>query len=262
MTDAIRRWVLYSRLTLAGRTHIHYRMVIWRFRDFAPQYLKDLKLEHIETYLQSIFDKGFTARTVNSHLTAVKSFCRWASDHYDLPNPAKMKMLNEEPPRRRVLSNEEYHKLLKVCSEQEANVLVFLANTGLRSTEFTSLKPSNVSHDKKYLTIYGKNRKERIIPLNPVCQKIIRKSTINLLKSFTHRNALYAFCKRLSIRADIPIAGPHSFRHFFASRLYDKGVPISFISELLGHSDIRTTQNIYIHFKSKHLLGVTDVLTE
>jgi integrase len=75
-----------------------------------------------------------------------------------------------------------------------------------------------------------------------------------------NRNRLYRICKRLARRAGIPRFGPHALRHYFATELYRKGVPVSLISKILGHSTTQITELIYVHFQSADLLGVTDCL--
>jgi len=237
-------------------------MVIWRFADFAPDNLRNLTVEHIERYLDSIL-KNYTRRCANAHLTAIKSFCRWASENQGLDNPAmKIKMLKEDPPKRRILSEEEYEKILNVCQGDEANIIKFLANTGLRASELQSLKLNNISYSGRSLQISGKGRKARVVPLNLTAQSCITKNDkpdINFLKSYEHRNALFALCKRLSRKAGVPVAGPHSYRRFFATQLMKNDVPIYKISKCLGHSEVRTTE-IYLSCSIEDLEGTTDVL--
>ena len=258
----IKGWVAHNRQVLTSRTHTHYQMVIWRFADFAPDNLRNLTVEHIERYLDSIL-KNYTRRCANAHLTAIKSFCRWASENQGLDNPAmKIKMLKEDPPKRRILSEEEYEKILNVCQGDEANIIKFLANTGLRASELQSLKLNNISYSGRSLQISGKGRKARVVPLNLTAQSCITKNDkpdINFLKSYEHRNALFALCKRLSRKAGVPVAGPHSYRRFFATQLMRKGVSIYKISKLLGHSEVRTTE-IYLSCSIEDLEGTTDVL--
>lgn len=260
----VRRWVLHNRQTLTPRTHAHYTMVVWRFAECVPKNIKDLTVEHIERYLDSIL-KNYTRRTANAHLTAVKSFCRWAAENYDTGNPAaKIKMLKEDPPKRRHLSPEEYEKILNVCQDGEANIIRFLANTGLRASELQSLNPNNFSYDLKTIRFAGKGRKQRVAVLNETARSCAIKSGkphLNFLKSYRKRNALFALCKRLSRKAGVPVAGPHSYRRFFATSLLNADVPIYKISKLLGHSDIRTTERYLApECEDRELEGVTDCL--
>lgn len=266
-TEATIGWLSYNR-RYKLRTQIHYRMVIGRFAKFAPAYISDLKPIHIERYLEHVLEK-YINRTANAHLTALKSFCRWLTEHYDLPNPClKIKMLDEDPPQVRVLDDQEYQKVLSICNPKERDIILFLFHTGLRSSEFQQLTWSNISQDRRFIKLVGKGRRFRIIPLNKTCQKILNNvsrkpnsTNLNLTKNYKKKNSLYYLCKKLARHARIPRFGPQALRHYFATSLYTKGVPVQFISACLGHADTRTTEKIYIHiWPPRDLLGVTDVL--
>jgi len=264
---AVTWWLIYNR-RYSLRTQIHYKMVIERFAGFAPLYAADLKAEHIEHYIEHILEK-YINRTANSHLTALKSFCRWLNEHHDLPNPClKIKMLDEDPPEVRVLDDLEYQKILNICKPDERDVIRFLAHTGLRSSEFQHLIWQNISHDRRFIKLTGKGRRQRVIPLNETCRKILTQypqkpgsKNIEFTKSYQSRDSLYRLCKKLAMKAGIPRFGPHALRHYFATALYRKGIPVQFISACLGHADTRTTEKIYVHiWPPRDLLGITDCL--
>jgi len=262
--EAIRRWVAHNRHAFTEQTQAHYSSVIWRFAHAAPKFIKDLTVEHIESYIQTLL-KQSAARSANSHLTCIKSFCRWYSQTYEIPNPAaKIRTLRMPPPRSRTLTQIEYEKILAVCTEWEADVINFLACTGLRKTEFISLTWDKVSSDQQYLNVFSKG-KSRIVPLNKTAQAILAKYTqhksgpIDLLKNLRSRNALYKLCVRLSRRAAIPRFGPHAIRHWHATALWRKGVPLFTIMKTLGHSSPETTL-IYLHSTVEDILHVTDCL--
>lgn len=266
-SDSTTGWLCYNR-RYKIRTQIHYRMVIGRFAAFAPIYTADLKAEHIERYIEHILEK-YKNRTANAHLTALKSFCRWLAEHHDIPNPcSNIKMLDEDPPKVRVIDHQEYQKVLSVAKPKERDVISFIAHTGLRSSEFQHLTWSNIANDRRFIKLTGKGRRRRLIPLNKTCQIILNKvsrktnsTTIEITKSYHSKNSLYCLCKKLARKAEIPRFGPHALRHYFATELYIKGVPLHMISIILGHADTRTTEKIYIHiWPPKDLLGVTDCL--
>lgn len=77
-----------------------------------------------------------------------------------------------------------------------------------------------------------------------------------------HRSFLYPICSKVAQVAGIEIFGPHSLRHLFATELLRRGVAISYVSKLLGHQSIRTTERIYIHWQPEFLNGITDCLVE
>ena len=261
-------WLSYIK-RLKPRTRVHYKMVLERFTAFAPSYVHNLKTEHLDNYITHVLGKN-TNRTANAHLTALKSFCRWLAENHNIPNPClKIKMLDEDPPKVRVLNEDEYQKVLAVCKPKESDVIRFLANTGLRSSEYQQLTWDNISPDRQFIKLMiVKGRRQRLIPLNKTCQTILdndfrkpNSTTMNFIKSYESRDSLYRLCKKLARHAGIPRFGPHALRHYFSTALYIKGVPVQFISQILGHADTRTTEKIYIHlWPPKDLLGVTDCL--
>jgi len=257
--EAIKSYLRYAgRFT--ARTQQHYKMVVWRFYKCMPLYAADLTVEHIELYLDSI---KATNRTKNAHLTAIKSFCGYLHDYLDLPNKAaKIKMLPEDPPKRRWLTPEEVDKILAVCNENERKIILLLCHTGLRASELQSLQPNNFNAELTAIRFCGKGRKVRVVPLNSTslsCITVCNELSLNFLMSYRKRNALYGMCKRLSVKAGAPVAGPHSYRRFFATSLVKKGVSIYHVSKLLGHADVRTTE-IYLSCSDDELIGCTDVL--
>jgi len=162
------------------RTQGHYAFVINRFVTSLPDNVlrvQQIDPGHIREYLYTIKNKkGKDAknRTRNAHLTAIKSFCRWCSSQYKLPNPANsIQLLTEEPPNSRFLTPEELKKVLAVADEVAKNRILFLANTGLRASEFASLSIDSVCSQAHTITITGKGRRRRTIPLNSVCLRIL-----------------------------------------------------------------------------------------
>lgn len=254
----IGRWGSYIKRHYSANTVLKYKAIIWRFAEFAPENPQYLTAEHIEMYLDSLI--GLSNRSKNSHIACIKSFCRWRADNYELPNP-KIKKLPENPPKQRFLNDEEYNKVLAICTPQERNTLEFLSNTGLRVSEFLSLSEGNISQDKRLLYVVGKGNRQRAVPLNQKCRDILDSTTIDLLKSKCHcRVALYKLCCRLAVRAAISRFGPHALRHRFATLLMKKNVPLAKISKILGHSSTAITERIYVHWCVSDIVGVTDVL--
>lgn len=257
--DAIKRFLKHIELRFSRNTYVNYKFMLWRFADSTPKRLEHLTREHIERYLSSL--QSHSNRSVNQHLIAIKSFCREFSGWYDLTNPAvNIKKLPEASPKQRIISDAEYNKILSVCSDDEVDIIRFLANTGLRASELQSIRPSDFTADQQMLHIVGKGKRQRAAPLNKTVQEIITRN-IDFSKSYTKRGALWNLCKKLSRKAGVPNAGPHSFRHYFADSLRKKGVPIYTISKLLGHASVKQTE-IYLHCSEADLEGTTDVLDE
>lgn len=217
--------------------------------------IQQIEAAHIKEFCHLLRDKGNSNRTINSKLTVVKSFCRFCEDFYGIKNPAKaVPMLTEDPPKARWLSRKEYDKALEVATDLAKDRIVFLANTGLRSSELAKLR---LNPEMKAITVTGKGRKERTIPLNSKAQDVLKRK--NIYAPVT-KNSLELQFARVAEKAKIPKFGPHALRHFFATELLKAGVPIIKVSMLLGHASVTTTQRRYAHILSADLEGVTDIL--
>lgn len=192
----------------------------------------------------------------------LKSFFHWLSDRYDIPNiTTKIRNLPESPPKQRVLTEEEYQKILAVCekgSDEEA-IVVFLRHTGLRASELQALQAGNIAGDKRSICIVGKGQKRRLVPLNATCQAVLEhKPNINFLENYRRRNNLYNLSIKLCRKAGVPSAGPHAYRHCFGTSAVGN-MSIVTLQKILGHANLTTTQ-LYIHLSGKDLIGSTDFL--
>ena len=275
IAEAAEQWYRHNR-QFTDRTQGLYRNILPKFTSSLPALINriaDLNANHIRNYLYTIADNGRSNRTCNVHLTCIKSFCRFLSDTFDVPNPSqKVKMLPEEPPNQRFLTDDEYPKIL-AAGDEEFNIWAkFLANTGLRVTEFCELTWSAVDSELVSITVKGKGRKVRTIPLNQVCRDILIKlkssNPNNLHPIFISksnckltRHQVRDRCVQIAKRADIPRFGPHSLRHYFATTLLKRGVSLKNVSLLLGHSSVQITERIYIHILPADLVGTTDCLS-
>lgn len=241
------------------KTQQHYGRVIGYFLKSLPKSvirIHQLEVGHIQEYLYRLRDRGVINRTINAHLTVIKSLCRYVSERFSIPNPAgKVKLLKEDPPNSRFLIKEEYHKLLDIAPPLAKHRLIFLAHTGLRASEFSQLSPDCISPQATTITIIGKGRRTRTIPLNKTA-----KSVLHHIEPAS-KNALYLQFSRLAKRAGIEKFGPHALRHYCATQLLINGVPAALVSKIMGVS-VRVIEKHYAHILTADIANVTDVLDE
>ena len=142
--------------------------------------------------------------------------------------------------------------------------------TGLRISELCNLKITDVDLDNEFVRVFGKGKKERIVPFTDVASKylkiyieeyrpLILKNTVTdylfISNSLTNisRQGFFKIvkkeCKRAGITKNV---SPHVIRHSFATHLLKHGADLRIIQELLGHEDISTTQ-IYAHLVNEKL---------
>ena len=252
--DAIARWFSYIEKHTAATTLRIYKQIANRFYEYLPDDLTTLTLEHLENYLSSL---DVSPTTYNNNLTVLKSFGRWLEDK-GLPNPArKISFLRAPRKLQRMLSEDEYSKVLNVCRDDEKKIVQILGNTGLRASELLGIRASSVRDG--FLYVVGKGDKQRAIPLNKTAKQILHEpKTFNLLKSLKYHN-LNNLCKKLAKRAGLAESFTcHSLRRRFATQLA-QNINIYQLSRLLGHSSVSTTQK-YIYFSESELRNLTDCL--
>jgi len=141
-------------------------------------------------------------------------------------------------------------------------ILELLYGAGLRISELKELKIEDINLDVGYVKAFGKGRKERIIPIGKKAieavsiylknarSKLLKKNTtenslfINKSGKSISRQGLFGIIKKYVKSCGIPDTkiSPHTFRHSFATHLLERGADLRVVQEMLGHSDISTTQ--------------------
>lgn len=267
MNLEIDKWIEHCDGHYTQRTIGLYRRCITEFEAYLSNDGNQLTTQAIEAYILDRRNAGWSNRYVNCNLSVIKSYCKWFYRLTPASNPAKpVKMLKEKPPKRRILEVEEYQKVMATISGQDKDIIAFLANTGLRASEFVSLAWADISPDFTYLeVVHGKGDKSRFVPLNQVCRDILAKykpqgmaGTLPFCRM--HRVSLGKVCVRAAKKADIKRFGPHACRHYFATILMHEGVSIYKISKILGHASVVVTEKVYLHLGLRDILGVTDIL--
>ena len=226
-------------------------------------------------------DEKYSARTVSRFISSLKSFFKYlVTDNQISVNPAEnfvtpksSRLLPE------VLSIEETELLLSAPDIKEKlglrdkALMETMYASGLRVSEAINLEISNIYFDEDYLRVFGKGSKERIVPVGKTAlnfiQKYMKESRILLKnnKSFDYlflnfrgaklsRMGVLDIIRKHSANAGIKKnVHPHTLRHSFATHLLQGGADIRIIQEMLGHSDISTTQ-IYTHIDKDYLIEV------
>lgn len=158
--------------------------------------------------------------------------------------------------------------------ERNRAILETLYGCGLRVSELTSLRISDLFFEEGFIKVSGKGDKERLVPIGPttikyieiyrkeirVHQKIDSKAKDTLFlnqhgRPLT-RAMIFTIVKQLAEKAGIrKIISPHTFRHSFATHLLENGADLRAIQQMLGHESITTTE-IYTHIDRKHLTEV------
>lgn len=237
---------------------------------------------HIRAYLASLSDAGFAASTQARKLSALRQFHRFLYLEGHRP----------DDPSQSIDSPKQQKALPKLLDKQEILALIEAARarpdaegirltlclellyaTGLRVSELLALPLSAIAPDRQTLIVYGKGRKERMIPIGHAAQEALsvyltirsrftpdptRESRFlfpsRARQGYLTRQRLTQLLKELALEAGIDPTrlSPHVLRHAFASHLLEGGADLRAVQMMLGHADIATTE-IYTHVQSERL---------
>ena len=258
---------------LSNNTIDAYRRDIMEFIDYCG----DIKIEnitrlHISSFIMNLKENGIAPTSISRKISALKSFFKWACGTQSLLNNPISSIEPAKLPKHlpKVLSVAEITTLMKKNLELTEKVIVeMLYSCGLRVSELCELKLNAVDIKSKNIICTGKGSKERLIPFGDYAAELINqylterenvltqyKITSNLLlinqngKKMT-RQDIYRLIHRLGKTLNKEIS-PHTLRHTFATHLLENGADLRVVQELLGHSDVATTQ-LYTHISKKRL---------
>lgn len=267
---------------LSDNTVKSYRQDIVGFVNFLRERqvnsFKQVDSKTILEYMKQMKDAGKARNSVIRFVSSMKKFFSYLHKyHYIVENP----MVNVDTPKSAshfpdVLTVNEVDKLLTMPDVsdkygiRDRTILEVMYATGLRVSEVVNLKMDNLHLEMGIIQTIGKGDKERIIPIGTEAIKWIyeymEKSRPLLLKKrrseYLFLNAHGGGISRQSIwqklKYYVALAGikknvtPHTLRHSFATHILENGADLRIVQELLGHSDISTTQ-IYTHVSHEHL---------
>ena len=160
--------------------------------------------------------------------------------------------------------------------ERNRTIIETLYSCGLRVSELTTLKLSDLFFEEGFIQVIGKGNKQRFVPINSQTQKYIQsyiaaiRVHINVKKGFEDtlflnrrgknlsRVMIFTIVKNLAEKAGIKKKiSPHTFRHSFATHLLERGADLRAIQQMLGHESITTTE-IYMHLDKSFLKEVVN----
>ncbi len=257
-----------------------YRRDLASFIDFCAESgissLDEIKRTQINSFILNLRENNFNPRSVVRKIASIRGFFKWLSaNEYIISNPAQTIEQPKLPKRLpKVMTVDEISAILNSgLTKLELLVVELLYGCGLRVSELVNLKMNNIDVNSKYIQCYGKGSKERIVPFGKKAQNalkhylkdrdmIILKNKLSdtkvlLIKDngkFLTRQDVYSFIRGQGEKIHKHIS-PHTLRHSFATHLLENGADLRVVQELLGHSDVSTTQ-LYTHITKKRLKEV------
>ncbi|MDO4979168.1 MAG: site-specific integrase [Candidatus Saccharibacteria bacterium] len=230
--------------------------------------LKELTNEHFNKFVKIEINRGISARTINTrtyHIITLVKYFREIGMNIPLCIPLIMK-LKELPPRRVSYTCEEIEEVLQNATEFEYLLIKLGFDTGMRISEITKLSYEQI-HGRR-INFIGKGTKSREVYMSMDCCQRLAKyiDAHNITSGRIWLNAwgypmgvdtIRRTMKKAFIRCGHDDFYPHALRHSFGTDIQRRGADIMVIKEMMGHSNVATTER-YLHGFEGQLQGLFD----
>ncbi len=225
-------------------------------------------------------------RTISRYLSSIRAFYKFLLDENIVQKGLIQKGLMENIATPKIVVNppeyltlEEVDLLLSIPAEdtvlglRDRTIIELMYSCGLRVSEVVMLKTGNINLQDRYILVYGKGRKERIVPFGNKAQNLLERYRkwareillkrkirdeffLNFRGDPLSRKGIWKMIKGYACKSGIKKnIKPHILRHSFGTHLIQNGADLRAVQELLGHADISSTQ-IYTHLDRGTLIDI------
>ena len=290
LSNAISSFLVHVKVEkgLAANTHAAYRRDLAKFEEFTKKRkleLAKISRDDLVDFLAGLYRQKLESKTVARHVVTLRNIFRYAQMQDAIAEDPAMNL--ESPKIRKSLPGylrlEDVERLLQqpdgstVAGLRDRAMLEVLYSTGLRVSELTGLKVSDLDTKVGCVRCIGKGDKERVVPVGRkalgIVEKYLRDGRPELIRGTrTGAGSPFLFVNRRGAKISrvgvwkilsnygklaglrVPLT-PHMLRHSFATHLLERGADLRSVQLMLGHSDISTTQ-IYTHVVEERLKQV------
>lgn len=261
---------------LSNNTVEAYRRDLADFIDTCGcENFNQIQRTNINSYIRNLHENNYSPTSVMRKIASLRGFFKWLCVNEYCKNNPTLTLEQPKVPKKlpKVMSIQEIETILNQnLNKLEKVILELLYGCGLRVSELVNLKINDYDLNAKYLTAYGKGSKERMVPLGskaiqaiknylPERDYLLQKYRLDTKQLLIHehgrkitRQDVYNFIHAQGQKIHKTIS-PHTLRHSFATHLLENGADLRVVQELLGHSDVSTTQ-LYTHISKKRLKEV------
>lgn len=292
MEDAIKAFVMYLQVeqNASPETIRNYRSDLQQFtgflrrtkKDTSPIRVETISTDEIRAHLHSLDRRGEKAASLARKLASLRSFFRFLlREELVKTNPTETLRSPRLPKRLpRVLTKDDAASLMTFptgpspLSLRDRALLETMYSTGARVSEVVGINLNDLDEADGIVSLKGKGRKERLVPIGDVALQAIREYRMSLKPTprnrhpsspmfLNHRGGRLttrSVAKMVAWYSSRLVSGavsPHALRHSYATHLLDEGADLRSIQELLGHASLSTTQK-YTHVAMDQLLAVYD----
>ena len=243
----------------------------------------DLSVDMLPEFVRRQDELARSSSTILRRYSLLRNYFSFLNEedilHEEIPDVDKPKSSKRLP---FVMSNEEVDELLEAPDISKDNgmrdraMLELMYATGLRVSELLSLRFRNLNMQNGLITVYGKGNKQRSVPVSSFALEFLRKYIdgprkrvkgskdtdiifLNRDGKALSRTYFFMQIKRYAEEKGIDSSvSPHTLRHCFATHLLENGASLRAVQEMLGHSNIATTQ-IYTEVSTKRIMSAYDL---
>tara|TARA_Y100000780_G_scaffold230419_1_gene252553 strand:- start:390 stop:1286 length:897 start_codon:yes stop_codon:yes gene_type:complete len=244
--------------------------------------IRNVTLGHIRSFVRKLSNRGLAANSIKRAVSSIRTYHNFLSaEGHMKDNPAQL-LDTPKIPRKlpNVLTIQEIDKILGIIPEnapmaqRDLAIFEMMYSCGLRVTELCDFKTSDILWDSEMIRVQGKGSKQRFVPIGPIARENLKnylnreRNTLadknpNVAEVFLSRNGrkltrmmIWVLLKKWTESAEVKKeVSPHTLRHSFATHLLEGGADLRSVQEMLGHTDITTTQ-VYTHLDKEHLKEV------
>ena len=287
LTELIREFVFDCKVReLSDLTVKNYEKQLQKFRHFVREnfqitQFEELKPIHVKEYIASLQERGCKPAYINDLLKAVKCLCSYAQREGYSEEVLTKRVKNVKQPKVLIhtFSTKEISLMIKYfngsdyLSVRNKMILMIFFDTGIRLSELVNMELDQIQDT--YFVIYGKGRKERVVPKNPAVGKFLYKYLSAREKYFAGRNyeeelvflsktgkkmtneGVRVFMREaanaVGVSSQVRVS-PHTCRHTFAHQQLKNGLDLYSLSRLLGHESVAITQRYLESIKDTQIL--------
>ena len=247
--------------------------------------IRDISLidyQVIRKYLNFLYEKKYSNKTICRHISSLRSFFKYLKKTNEINNNPMLLITNPKTEKKlpKVVYSNELETILNTpdlstpLGFRDKLILELLYSTGIRVSELTNIKLSDINSSKKEIRIFGKGSKERVVLYGEKCYSLINEY-INKIRLELY-NEKYSGDYLILSKTGRPInqrqirsivddiveksglklhISPHVLRHTFATDLLNNGADLRTVQQLLGHESLSTT-TIYTHISNERLRRV------
>lgn len=289
IAEAAARYVraLEAERDLSPHTVAAYRRDLEEFTEWAGrgrvESLDQVSRAGLRRFVAFLGSRGLARRSIARKASALRSFMRWSLTKglVDKDPSDGLETPKLDRPLPKVLRAQDAAALMDLPPDDDAiglrdrALLELLYGSGVRVSELTGLDVDDVDLKHRSMSVTGKGRKERLLPIGSAAGRAIEAYLdsaraelaakargertpalfLNLRGKRMTPRSVRSVVDRYAAAEGLPRVGPHALRHSFATHLLDNGADLRAVQELLGHESLSTTQ-IYTHVSTERLRSV------